>query len=280
MKLILILLVLLVFISLYIRKFESFITDYSDYTTIDRIKTADNLYSYCLAGNISCPNGSLTLVNDEYSGGKTYNYICDSSGIYAECQGNFQYNNKGSHLDWYTPTREISFPFSDEYKGFTVPYSYIPVDISGKYMNFYNSSGNVIDNINKCDMLLTTSMTDDCKLNINKIYDQPISTNSISTDGSILTNSILTNSTGTSLTGTSLMNTSSTNTSSTNTSSTNTSSNGSSKKCIADYGSKTGDPLCCNQKGVLQKWSSEYVCPSTAPSCSGYICGEKYGTCN
>jgi len=275
MKLILcLILFLLLLISLYIRNFEGFNSDYSDYTTIDRTKTADNLYSYCLAGKITCPKGNLTPINDNYSGGKTYKYLCDSSGSYAECQGNFQYNNKGSHLDWYTPTREISFPFSDEYKGFTVPYSYIPVDISDKYMDFYDSCGNVIDNINKCDMLLTTSMTDDCKIKINKIYDPPIpiisSTGSSSNSSSTGTNSN-SNSIGTS------SNSSSTDTSSSSSTSSSTSS---SKKCVADYGSETGDPLCCGQKGVLQKWSSEYVCPSTAPSCSGYICGEKYGTCN
>ena len=137
---------------------------------------------------------------------------------------------KGTQSDWKTPTREIDFPFSDLYKGFTVPYSYVPVEINGKYMNFYDASRNLLDNVNKCDMLLTDSLTDECKASLNPALKPK------------------------------------------------TESSG--KKCVADYGSKKGDPLCCGQTGVLQKWSSEYVCPSSAPTCSGYSCGDKYGTCS
>lgn len=236
-------------ILFYINRVEGFNSDYSDYTTIDRIKTSDNLYSYCLAGNISCPKGSLTTINDNYSGGKTYKYDCDSSGTYAECIDNFQY--KGNKLNWYTPTRELSFPFSDVYKGFTVPYSYIPVDISGNYMNFYDQSGNIIDNVNKCDMLLTDTLADECKAALIK------STNpNTNTPTNASTNE------------------------STNTSTNSSTCTSSGKKCLANYGTKPGDPLCCGQTGVLQKWSSDYVCPSSAPTCSGYKCGEKYGTCS
>jgi hypothetical protein len=132
-------------------------------------------------------------------------------------------------LNWKTPTREINFPFSDEYKGFSIPYSYIPVDINDNYMDFYDACGNMLDNINKCDMLLTDSLTEKCK--------EALKTSNISKESE-------------------------------------------KQKCVADYGTKTGDKLCCGQTGVLQSWSSDYVCPSSAPSCSGYSCGDTYGTCS
>jgi hypothetical protein len=51
------------------------------------------------------------------------------------------------------------------------------------------------------------------------------------------------------------------------------------KKCIANHGTKVGDPLCCGQKGVLQKYATNYVCSKSAPTCSNFVCGESYGTC-
>ena len=48
-------------------------------------------------------------------------------------------------------------------------------------------------------------------------------------------------------------------------------------RCIADNGSKTGDPLCCGQDGVLQ--NTKHNCPSEYPKCVGYKCGESWGKC-
>ena len=49
-------------------------------------------------------------------------------------------------------------------------------------------------------------------------------------------------------------------------------------KCVADNGSKKGDPLCCAQDGVLQ--NTKYNCPSEYPHCVGYKCGETWGKCS
>lgn len=48
-------------------------------------------------------------------------------------------------------------------------------------------------------------------------------------------------------------------------------------KCIADNGSKTGDPLCCGQDGILQ--NTKHNCPSEYPKCVEYKCGETWGKC-
>ena len=48
--------------------------------------------------------------------------------------------------------------------------------------------------------------------------------------------------------------------------------------CNANYGQKVGDPLCCGQTGVVQNDSR--VCPYDLPTCSGYKCGETWGTCS
>jgi hypothetical protein len=47
-------------------------------------------------------------------------------------------------------------------------------------------------------------------------------------------------------------------------------------KCIANFNTNIGDDLP-NGAGVLT--NTKYVCPSEYPTCTGLICGEKYGTC-
>jgi hypothetical protein len=49
-------------------------------------------------------------------------------------------------------------------------------------------------------------------------------------------------------------------------------------KCIADFGTNIGDPLCCGQEGVLQ--DTRYVCPNTLKKCSNFKCGSAFGTCS
>ena len=48
-------------------------------------------------------------------------------------------------------------------------------------------------------------------------------------------------------------------------------------KCVADNGSKIGDPLCCGQTGVVQNTNN--LCPSEYPKCIGYECGNSWGKC-
>jgi len=48
-------------------------------------------------------------------------------------------------------------------------------------------------------------------------------------------------------------------------------------KCIADFGTSVGDPLCCGQTGVLQ--DTKYVCPNTLQKCSNFKCGSAFGSC-
>lgn len=50
-------------------------------------------------------------------------------------------------------------------------------------------------------------------------------------------------------------------------------------KCIADYGTNIGDPLCCNQEGNLK--DTKYICPQEVPTCKGYSSQDNaYGFCN
>lgn len=230
--LIIIIVCIVLFALLYTRK-EGFM-NYSDYNYIDRIKTLDGEYAYCIAGNVQCISGNLITENDTYTGGKTYRSECDDSdSTQVICNNNFQYKYDIDDLDWKTPTaRQISFPFSDQYKGFTIPYSYIPVDISGDYIEFYDSNGNVIDSMNKCDMLETKYLTDKCYDALKPTpKEEPKTTKK-------------------------------------------------EQKCIANYDTDIGEKLCCGQKGVLQKYASEYVCPKSKPTCSGFVCGDSYGTCS
>lgn len=228
---------------------EGFKSDYSDYTKIDRIKNSSNRYSYCIGGDIKCPDGSLNNLNDDYNGGITYDYLCKTNGqpVQAECSS-FAYNMKSDDLlNWETYTsREISFPFSQKYKGFTTDYTYIPVDISGDYINYYDSCGNIIDNMHKCDMLLTQSQTDDCKYQIQKAKDD--AAKALADAAKAAQDAALNQSPP--------------------------------AKCIANYGTNAGDSLCCGQKGVLQYSALDYVCPATTPTCSNYKCGESFGTCS
>lgn len=50
-------------------------------------------------------------------------------------------------------------------------------------------------------------------------------------------------------------------------------------KCIADFGSNIGDPLCCKQKGILK--NTKYICPQENPKCLGYSKDDNlYGYCS
>jgi hypothetical protein len=51
-------------------------------------------------------------------------------------------------------------------------------------------------------------------------------------------------------------------------------------KCVADFGTKIGDDLCCGQSGILS--NTKYVCPSEYPKCNNMKCGKggSYGSCS
>jgi hypothetical protein len=50
-------------------------------------------------------------------------------------------------------------------------------------------------------------------------------------------------------------------------------------KCIANYGSKIGDPLCCNQPGSLK--DTKRICPEEVPNCIGYSASDNiFGYCS
>jgi hypothetical protein len=227
---ILLVLLILIILGLFYFNKEGFSSDYSDFTTIDRIKRNDGLYQYCVAGEVTCSSGNLTTISDGYNGGITYDASCSDDST-TDCSGNFVQHLTGESLqNWTTPTSTgLNFPFSTH--GFTIPYSYIPIDISGIYIDFYDANGNLLDNMHKCDILPTQYHADQCHKAL---------------------------------------------TPETTTPKTITTTKG---KCIADYGTGVGDSLCCGQKGVLQKYASEYVCPKSKPTCSNFVCGESYGTC-
>ena len=284
-----ILLAWIVLICIYfLFKKEGFKNDFSDFNHVDRIMTSSINYAYCVAGDIICPDSSLNLIYDTYSDSKkgtTYNFLCNNQTP-AICSGNFVSNLNGTDLNWKTPTaREINFPFSDMYSGFTIPYSYIPVDISGDYMNFRDRHNNVLDNVHKCEMLNSQSQTDDCYYQLQKAKDDAKAAADAAAkaaaDAAAKANAADTGSGETSgdYNESDYSNSDYSSDYSSYYSSDYTGDN-SVSKCIADYGTNIGDPLCCGQPGVLQYSAHKYICPQSAPTCSKYKCGETYGTCS
>jgi hypothetical protein len=54
----------------------------------------------------------------------------------------------------------------------------------------------------------------------------------------------------------------------------------SNQRCIADYNTKVGDPLCCGQHARLTQNDNYFVCPASKPTCSGFELNKSWGTCN
>lgn len=52
---------------------------------------------------------------------------------------------------------------------------------------------------------------------------------------------------------------------------------GESIRCVANNGTKEGEPLCCGQSGVVNDIA--YNCPVDLPYCVGYTCGGEWGEC-
>jgi hypothetical protein len=120
-------------------------------TSINRILTNNDNYAYCLGGTITCNNGSLDKINDDYKYGSTYNYKC-SNGTQAYCSNAILESNKDVN----------DFKFSNSYKGFTVetkdsPYVY---DLTRNTITYNNNSYIASEDI--CTFLTKESHSKNC----------------------------------------------------------------------------------------------------------------------
>jgi len=265
-----IIIIIILFIFIFYTK-EGFLPDFSDYTTIDRIKTIDNSYAYCIGGNISCNSGTTQPITTGYTGGLTYSYLCagadtGANNEYAVCKnfidlnyGTLEKDSVGQYK-WYTPNKSY-FPFSDIYRGFTVPTpSNINVDISINNLEFYDNNHVLVDTMNKCDFLNSTEDKYKCRLTWDTplTYDTtPFGLPDITTDVDmtnldkttnapvIYNNDFMTTNKGLS--------------------------------CMSDYGTMIGDNICNGEFGLVK--DTNMVCPYNKPICNGYRCGSELGSC-
>lgn len=272
-----ILLICFVLGSLLFFNKEGFQSNYSDYNTIDRVINSNGKYGYCIAGKVTCPGNLVPKVfNDDYtiSGkGTTYELLCnDSNGntseppIAVECSGNYVHklieNYKmrdqafnGQDLNWTTPTaRQIKFQFSQLPKAFSNNYSYIPVVMNKDNIEFYDSRRNLLDSLHKCEMLNNQQETDNCYFELAKANAAKLAADAAE----------IAKAAADAVAGVT---------------DAKEEERDEPKKCVADYNTHLGQGLCCGQPGVLQYSAFDYICPKSAPTCSNYVCGEKYGTC-
>lgn len=240
---------------------------------------ADGEYLYCIAGNITCPDGSELSGNDvsytNYAGtnnmGSTYDYLCkgpdgmQSDASHVQCGDNkiSEEFDRFPDLSFVSETNQydifqestingIADTSGHPLIGFTNPYSYIPLEISGDYVYLYKSAGQVDFVATPC-FLYETSDNDVC---IDKYYTDITTSTTTTVSGDTDTTTTVSGDTDT--------------VSTSQCSTTNI-------PCMADNGQEVGDPLCCGQSGVVQ--STEYNCPKIAPYCVGYKCGTSWGTC-
>jgi hypothetical protein len=130
-------------------------------TRIDRIKTANDTYAYCLGGTITCDDSIVDPITDDYKGGTTYNFKCNND-TQAYCL-----NGIGQMPDraYISP-----FPFSNSYRGFTVetdeksPYVY---DLGSNNIMYY-SNNQLIASDDICNYLTNRNANDKCN-QVNKI---------------------------------------------------------------------------------------------------------------
>jgi hypothetical protein len=268
--------ILIIINELYkLEKLELFKSDYSDFNNIDRIKV-DDKFAYCIGATPICETG-VPIKGGIYTNGNTYKSYCDD-GSNMVCN-NFVSSNLdtcGNSYVWKTPTlNNKPILFSKTYQGFTEPTSYIPAVINNNSINFYDANSNIIDTINKCDILGID--TNNCKkalkmqfvvadtkthwsgtdeYNANKIntthgYDtDPTAVGSF--DIGSYTEKI-------------------------------PQSNGKSGMypnlpCIADYGALPGDNVCNGEIGLIQ--DETLICPYYKPICRDYRCGSTFGNCD
>ena len=267
--------------------------NFSDYNTIDRIKITDstnntNTYSYCVGGTVKCKSNAEKLVDvssPDYTTGKTYQSSCNDGGEII-CSDNLFSTVNEYNFDGYTLSNGTSFPLSKVYKGFTIPYNYVPVN--------FDTSNNFVFNV---DPSKTFS---ECISQYNN--DNPQTTQS----NRVISQTLPSKNTPTKcelthkcnllpyikqipcytkffMEGGSNGNNSGSGNGSSSTTASQTNNNtakcvdDSNLQCIADFGTNVGDALCCGQTGVLQ--NTKYVCPDTRPTCSNFKCGSQFGTC-
>ena len=258
---------------------EGFNTNYSDYNTIDRIKVNDN-YAYCIGGKATCLTGA-PILNGTYNGGTTYESYCDDMSNMV-CNNIFNSQNldldaSGDNYIWTTPNN-IKFLFSKLFKGFTSLTSYLPVNMINNDYVFYDEKLNILDTINKCDILGIDA--NKCKKSLNIPYtiantnksqntprDNSYNIYSDSSNGDISYNidNTFTNIGQYSQTIQTIP------------VSKGTTGMYPNLPCIADYGSSPGDNVCNGEIGLIQ--DETLICPYYKPICNGYKCDSKFGKC-
>ena len=285
--------IVILFIFLFIKNKEQFKSDYSDYNSIDRIKINKNdiidvnneyakyniendMFAYCIGATPKCENG-LPIKIGVYPNGNTYKSTCDD-GSNMICK-NFM--STADSNEWKISNNTIKF--SDIYKGFTEPTSYIPAVINNNLINFYDENDNILDTIDKCSILgseknncnkasnipfpfadATTSISYEYKYgdtNVSGVYDP----NAINASIGYITEPTPDIGTFTQ-----------------SYTQTTPKSNGKSGMypnlpCIADYGSLPGDNVCNGEIGLIQ--DDTLICPYYKPICQGYRCDSNFGKC-
>ena len=142
---------------------------------------------------------------------------------------------------------------------FTKPYTYVPfeVNVSGQYIEHYDKYQNFFMKSSPC-LIYDTISGDFCA-------DSPSNDMSYNSEDS----------TCTSLPYTASISGEDTTSGSDDVTDSEACDLGS--KCIADNGAEVGDPVCCEQTGVVK--DTKYNCPADYPTCVGYKCGESWGKC-
>ena len=244
-------------------------------------------YLYCIAGNISCPTGSVLNGNDvsyqNVSGtdniGTTYKYYCtgadgESQDIsHVQCTGNLFYRTDNEYVDRYSFREEhetapglydsvslmgVADSSNEPLYGFTKAYNYIPLEINGDYVYLYNEDESIRFVTSPCFLY---DISSNC---INNYYNETDVVSEESTNNTSY--ALITPTTTPTPTTTHMPNKESC-----------TNSIGD-IPCLANNGAKVGDPYCCGQIGFIK--DTTYNSPASAPYCIGYTCNSKWGTCS
>lgn len=238
---------------------ESFKSDYSDYTTIDRI-IVDDKYAYCIGANATCKNGH-SIKKGTYANGDTYG-LCDD-GSPMICNNFISKMNLSDNI-WKTPDN-VPIKMSSIYKGFTEPTNYIPAVINKNTINFYDKNSNILDSINKCSILGTDK--NNCLSAVEIPYTYADISNQSTNDYNNRLGYIAPPSAKIQVQPDSYTQK--------NPISTGKSGMYPNFPCIADYGAMPGDNVC---NDTLIK-DNTLICPYYKPICAGYRCGNTFGKC-
>lgn len=264
MKWLILMILVVVLVTILILNFkEGFKSDYSDYTDIDRIKV-DDKYAYCIGASPRCETGA-PIKGGVYNGGTTYKSICDD-GSNMVCNNFLSNIDISNEYTWKTPNN-TSIMFSNIYKGFTIPSSYVPAIINENIINFYDANNKIIDSIDKCSILGIN--TNNCK----KALKIPFKNADVSNSDVNAFN----NTTGYKRDPEAIGSFTPSFTEIPPVSE-GTSGMYPNLPCIADHGANIGDNVCNGEVGLIQ--DKTLVCPYYKPICSGYRCGSTFGTCS